>query len=73
MQTFTAQTIKETAIAQKVYYIWCQYCRDNDLDIIEFWIDAETISQATHKAYIYLRAEDIEPVNIKNIEIALDN
>jgi len=55
------------------FYIYCQHYLDNELDVIQFWVNAETISEATSKAYIFLRDEDIEPVNIKSIEIALDN
>ena len=73
MQTFKATSIQNHKIKENDFYIWCQYFQDNELEVIQFWVNAETISEATHKAYIYLRAEDIEPVNIKNIEIALDN
>ena len=73
MQTFKATSIQNHKIQGNDFYIWCQYFQDNELEVIQFWVNAETISEATHKAYIYLRAEDIEPVNIQNIEIALDN
>ena len=73
MQTFKATSIHDRKIKENDFYIWCQYFQDNELEVIQFWVNAESISEATHKAYIYLRAEDIEPVNIQNIEIALDN
>ena len=73
MQTFKATSVNDRKIKENDFYIWCQYFQDNELEVIQFWVNAESISEATHKAYIYLRAEDIEPVNIQNIEIALDN
>lgn len=75
MQTFKATSVQDRKIQENHFYVWAQYFQDEDnhLRVIQFWVNANSISVATHKAYIYLRAEDIEPVNIQNIEIALDN
>jgi len=55
------------------FYVYCQHYFENELDVIQFWVNAETISDATSIAYVYLKDADIEPVNIKMLEIALDN
>lgn len=79
MQTFRATSVQDRKIQENHFYVFAQYFQDSgisdddELHVIQFWVNADTISEATHKAYIYLRAEDIEPVNIQNIEIALDN
>lgn len=79
MQTYKAKSVRDHKIQANHYYVWAQYFEDSgisdddELHVIQFWVNADTISEATHKAYIYLRSEDIEPVNIKDIEIAVDN